>query len=182
VSPGATASAAAAAAAAAAIAAAAAAAAAAQRKHVRELYVTIGKVMSQLLREGLQLPESFASPLLMWFLFDGEQGIAGCPLSYQELETAVLAFDSSFDATLRYFRSEDFTRRRLVDEFVMPAIISPRLPALLAMREGFSIVPIATHLAFFSSQEFRESFVALEVRCCQSASRCLCVRTHTHTH
>jgi hypothetical protein len=80
------------------------------------------------------------------------------------LEKAVIEIDSGYRGTLQYLKNDEhYDRTRLYREFILPVVLHPRLEALQAMREGFTIVPIANHLAAFPSAVFQQSFVALEV-------------------
>ena len=61
-----------------------------QRKALLALYETVGKVLNQMIREGMPLPEAFGSPLLLGFLLGGCDGLGHRPeYSIQDLREMV---------------------------------------------------------------------------------------------
>ena len=60
------------------------------------MYYTVGKVMNQILREGLPLNECFSSPLLLSYLLRGRDGLGTSNLSHSELMRGVLDHDSGY--------------------------------------------------------------------------------------
>jgi hypothetical protein len=138
-----------------------------QRIHIREGYVTFGKVLNYIFRDneaGVQIPQSLAPMLLLKFLIYGLDGLrSGRYMSYEELESSVLEIDVGFASTKKYWKTEyNGSAVAFFDEFVLPVVLTPRLEALNAIKEGFDIVPLSSHLKLFSWEELLRLFVGME--------------------
>lgn len=89
-------------------------------------------------------------------------------LSDLELKQAILNFDMEYKGSIELFYqpSSDGSRtarENLYYEFIYPVIIKPRQEALIAIREGFNIVPFVSHLQYFTYREFIDVFVGEDV-------------------
>ena len=136
---------------------------------ITNLYTTVGKVISQVVREeGACLPESFASPLLIYYLLGGSKGLQNFrEISYREIETAVIAFDIGYTGTLKFLndsssKKPEVERKRMLCEWIDETIYYPRSAFLELIKKGFDIVPIKNHLLYFSPGQFEKLFVGVE--------------------
>ena len=73
-----------------------------QKKSILDIYHTIGKVINQMLREGLPMNECFSSPLLLSYLLRGRDGLGTSNLSHSELMRGILDHDSGYTGVYMY--------------------------------------------------------------------------------
>ena len=134
---------------------------------VKNLYITVGKVINTVLREeGTCLPESFASPLLIQYLLKGTSGILESRwMGYKDIEDAVLQFDPTYQGSLAHFEQTyacTEERRIQLCNFVDEYIYYPRSAFLELIKRGFDIVPLHEHLLCFSPAKLWSLFVGAE--------------------
>eukprot|EP01041_Mallomonas_annulata_P001813 gene1813-3514_t len=144
-----------------------------------------GKVINQMLREHVPLPEAFASPLTMLFLRSGENGIENSELSINEIKQVILDFDNGYLGTLNSLindvnrnsidvdvdvevdgdddENRDMVIRKKICTFIREYIYKPRIGALKAMKAGFDIIPLCRHLEVFSWDQFKCIFIGRDV-------------------
>jgi hypothetical protein len=151
------------------------------RVMIREHYITFGKVLNYLFREGMPIPSPFASPLLLLYLTSDplEYDNASYALSYlgryadrlpaPQLLQAIRDLDPSYQGTIRSYVGDGSSGyemeaiERIYEEFIYPVIIRPNQSALLAIKEGFDYIPIANHLQVFTYDELYENFIGEDV-------------------
>jgi len=133
-----------------------------QRNEVYELYRTVGKVMNQMLRERVPIPEGFASPLLIYYLRCGERGIDQSEFFASEIKKFILEFDQDYLGALNSMTGDESYKRYQLCEFVRNCIYKPRLGPLQAMKSGFDIIPLRYHLQIFTWNNFERLFVGKE--------------------
>ncbi len=143
-----------------------------QRKALVSIYETTGKMLNQMLREDIPLPEAFSSPLLILFLLGGSDGIRNkVDFSCEELMQTLLEVDyETFgligstvhnQIALLQRNKSTFCKELLFDEIVRVHVLEPRLEALMAMKRGFDLFPIAQPLLEFPWTAFCRQFVSL---------------------
>ena len=133
-----------------------------QRVELYEVYRTVGKVINQMLRERVPLPEGFASPLLILYVRGAEGGIDNSELTAADIKRAILDFDQEYAGVLNTLSGSETTRRASMCNFIRDCIYAPRMGALRAIKSGFDIVPISYHLEAFSWRNFERVFVGRE--------------------
>lgn len=139
-----------------------------QRRSLLSLYECVGKILNQMLREDIAIPEAFSSPLLINFLLFGVDGLRH-EMTCEELYEALLSveFDtyglagSPIQLEIAALKaSPSYGSQMLFDNVVMVHVIEPRLEALTAMKKGFDLVPISDLLKKIPYQTFCRYFVA----------------------
>jgi hypothetical protein len=124
-------------------------------------------MINQVLREHT-LPESFSSPLLLYYLLGGPRGILNeASLSYRDIQNEVLKFDPGYTGYLLYLDEsmKDATeadKKVEMCSFVADKIYSPRLYLLDLLKKGFDIVPLRSHLMAFTYHQIERFFVCIE--------------------
>lgn len=134
---------------------------------IMNLYLTVGKMINQVLREHT-LPESFASPLLVYYLLGGSRGILHeSSLSYKDIRNEILKFDPGYHGYLQYLdesvaETSELEKKTQLCNFVVDKIYAPRAYLLDVMKKGFDLVPIRSHLLSFTYQQIEKFFISIE--------------------
>ena len=120
-----------------------------------------------MLREDkICLPETFSSPLLLYYLLGGKHGIRNRHnLSAKELAVAITNFDSHYSGAIREIFSNSVSESEKVkalNDFIEDYIYYPRESFLLEMKKGFDLVPIHAHLLTFTYKDIMQYFVGRE--------------------
>jgi len=126
----------------------------------------VGKLLNQCFREEILIPEYFANPLLLYFLFDGEDGLNY--LTVDQLVDAITDFDNGYSGSitdidyLKVSYGNDDHRDNLL-AFIHENIYSNRMDALNLMKKGFDLVPISKLLLAFNLDEFKKNFISKQI-------------------
>ena len=134
-----------------------------QRLDLLHLYTSVGKVINQMLRERIPLPDSFASPLLIYYLRAGEFGVDQSDLTVEDLKRAILDFDFDYVGALNAITGTDSERRMKMCNFIRDCMYLPREGALKAMKSGFDIIAVSRHLSAFTWTQFERIFIGRDV-------------------
>lgn len=146
-----------------------------QRKQLLVLYESFGKILSQMIRQDLPIPEAFSSPLLIMYLVDGlEKMIERADISlvrwvrileeldyetYGALESPVARLITEIVLSMESSSSYEFVaKHRLFDEVVMLHVLEPRLESLDAIRRGFLMVDLTERLSQLTVEQFIAQF------------------------
>jgi hypothetical protein len=112
------------------------------------------------------LPETFSSPLLLYFLLEGKLGIRSRhDLASKELAIAITNFDGNYTGVIREIISDNISeseKRKALNDFIEDYIYYPREAFLLEMKKGFDLVRLFAHLLTFTHRDIIQYFVGRE--------------------